>query len=173
MWLHMREMFFISDTHFGHKNIITFKKENGELIRSFDDLESMHELIIDRWNSIVGDNDIVVHCGDVAFGRPPFYNCMRRLNGNKILIKGNHDTLDMLDYAEFFNEIHGLRYFNGKEIACSHAPIHPESLRGFGVNVHGHMHYKKIDDPRYFNVSVEQIAYTPISIDEIRERIKG
>ena len=57
-----------------------------------------------------------------------------------------------------------------KEFWLSHAPIHPEELRD-RINIHGHVHYKNIDDARYFNVSCENIGFKPISLENIRLKV--
>ena len=88
----------------------------------------------------------------------------------KILICGNQD-LDhhtMKDLVEAYDEVYALKKY--KEFWLSHAPIHPDELRG-KVNIHGHTHYHNIADDRYVNVSMEQINYTPIELHEIRAKI--
>lgn len=78
--------FYISDTHFGHKNI---SKLAG---RPFDEVTDMNEVIVARWNSVVGADDTVYHLGDVALGSiRESLEYIKRLNGSKVLIIGNHD----------------------------------------------------------------------------------
>ena len=168
----MSNLFFISDTHFGHKNILTFRGEDGNLIRpGFDSIEEMNETIIERWNKTVGDQDKVIHCGDVAFGRDALKLC-HRLKGIKHLVMGNHDGQCIAEYAKIFNKIFGVKYIGKDEAICTHVPIHDNSLRRFGLNIHGHLHEKKLITGKHFNVSVEQINYIPISLEEIKERLK-
>ena len=77
--------YFTSDTHFGHANIIKFCN------RPFKNVEEMNQKLIENWNSVVGPNDLVFHLGDFAFGGQPLWRYIReQLNGNIILIKGNH-----------------------------------------------------------------------------------
>lgn len=164
----MSNLFFISDTHFGHKNILTFKDDFGKSLREgFEDIEEMNEYIIAMWNHKVGSQDKVIHCGDVAFGKEALKLC-QRLNGIKYLVLGNHDTMALNEYAKVFTKIFGVKYIGGDEAICTHVPVHPSSLRRFVLNIHGHLHEKHIDDARYFNVSVEQIGYTPIELEEIK-----
>lgn len=79
-------IWFTSDTHFGHKNIIRYAN------RPFDDVTHMNEMLVHNWNSVVHPDDTVYHLGDVALG--PIRESLayiRRLNGRKVLITGNHD----------------------------------------------------------------------------------
>ena len=165
----MSTTFFISDTHFGHANILKFTEDDDSLIRpGFGCVEEMNEHMIKCWNSVVGPQDKVIHCGDVAFGKEALNLC-HRLKGIKYLVMGNHDNYDIHSYLDIFHKLHGVKYIGRNEAICTHVPIHNTSLRDFKVNIHGHLHTSEINDPRYFNVSVEQIDYTPISLDEIKE----
>ena len=79
-------IFFTSDTHFNHTNIIKYAQ------RPYSDAEEMNEDLIKRWNSVVGKNDIVFHLGDFMFGNiNRFWEFRSRLNGKIYLIHGNHD----------------------------------------------------------------------------------
>lgn len=81
--------FFTSDTHFSHKNIIHLGKG-----RPFTDIHHHNEMLIRNWNSTVMPDDIVIHLGDVALGPwPEGLDCVKRLNGFKILVPGNHDKI--------------------------------------------------------------------------------
>lgn len=163
-------LFFISDTHFGHANILTFTGVNGENIRSFASVEEMDETMVERWNKTVKPTDHIYHLGDVTIHKR-YLTTVKRLNGRKRLLRGNHDVFKTKDYlACGFEEISAYRVFQ-PFIFC-HIPIHPASLGRFGANVHGHIHERSLDDPRYINVSVEQIDYTPISLDELRAKME-
>ncbi len=164
----MANLFFISDTHFGHKNILTFESDEGNPIRAFSCIEEMNEHMVQAWNNTVGKQDKVIHCGDVAFGKEALQHC-GRLNGTKHLVLGNHDTYATHEYLRFFSKIYGSKYI-GKEAICTHIPIHEGSFRGRSINIHGHLHTKVIGGP-YFNVSVERVNYTPISLEEIKQRM--
>jgi len=161
-------IFFIGDTHFGHRNILTFLREDGTPLRNFPSIEEHDEHLVERWNSVVRDEDTVYHMGDVVMNRrclPIVY----RLKGKKILIRGNHDTAPTTELMQYFEEIYGTHNF--KDMILSHVPIAKECLDRFGVNVHGHLHGGSMNDPKYYNVSVEQINYTPISLEQLREKI--
>jgi len=84
----MREptVYFTSDTHFSHKNIIEYCG------RPFTDVEHMNAALVDAWNHTVSPDDTVYHLGDIALGGiPKTLEIIRQLNGHKILIPGNHD----------------------------------------------------------------------------------
>lgn len=161
-------IFLIGDTHFGHKNILTFTREDGSPLRNFSSIEEMDEYLVEKWNSVVKDDDTVYHLGDVVMNRKNLH-IVHRLKGKKILIRGNHDSAPISELLQYFQEIYGTHNF--KDMILSHIPIAEECLDRFGVNVHGHLHAKSMNNPKYFNVSVEQIGYTPISLEELRKRI--
>ena len=165
----MSEIFVISDTHFGHKNILNFEFE-GEKLRDFDSLDEMHETIINRWNNVVTKKDIVYHLGDVASPKNGL-NLLHMLNGRKRLVRGNHDNFKINLYREYFSEIHGVRQING--LWLTHVPMHPHSVLQPRVkaNIHGHLHADKIAHPRWINVCVECTDYTPISFTNILENL--
>lgn len=166
----MSEVFVISDTHFGHDKILTFEHE-GKPLRPFGSLTEMHVEMIDRWNSIVTPQDKVYHLGDVAFSRESL-KILGLLNGKKRLIRGNHDLFKLKEYTQYFVEVYGERHINGAWL--THVPMHQGSVdqARVKVNIHGHLHANQIDHPKYRNVSVECINYTPISLDQIMEELE-
>jgi calcineurin-like phosphoesterase family protein len=186
----MPNTFFIGDTHFGHANILTFKDNDGKPLRPFASVEEMDETMVDNWNRVVNNNDIVYHLGDVAMNRKHLA-ILERCKGTKKLIRGNHDTAPMRFYLRHFDQIHGAKVFSmpedmgGGGFIATHIPVHEQSLGRNRVNIHGHLHCNHItkpkwltypeayleNDPRYMNLCVEQIDYTPISISEIHKRI--
>ena len=89
------KVFFTSDTHFGHKNIIKYCN------RPFSDIDEMNKVLINNWNKVVSEGDIVFHLGDFAFGGFPLWESIRsRLNGSIYLIRGNHDFKQNLQNKE-------------------------------------------------------------------------
>jgi calcineurin-like phosphoesterase family protein len=105
---------------------------------------------------------------------------MRRLNGDKVLIRGNHDIFRDDEYREHFRELRAYHVMNG--MILSHIPIHEESLGRFGVNIHGHLHANRVMkwgmrsereiDTRYHCVCVEQTDFRPILFEDVIKRIK-
>ena len=184
--------FVISDTHFGHTNSWEkFKLEDGSPLRPFTSTEEMDETMIERWNAKVKPGDTVYHLGDVVINQKSLH-LVSRLNGRKILIRGNHDIFKDKQYRDVgFEQLHGVRVFVDKFI-LSHIPLHPECVtERFKVNVHGHLHANEITrkivtkpfapvgqqevidqiDPRYLCVSVEHTNYEPLHFDEVQARI--
>ena len=171
----MPAVFLTSDTHFGHAGVCRFLRDDGfTKLRPWDDPNEMDEEMVKRWNETVRPNDKVYHLGDVVINRKSLA-ILRRLNGDKVLIKGNHDIFKLTDYTAHFRDVRAYHVMNG--LILSHVPIHPESLGRFGCNIHGHLHANRVTkdgviDPRYFNVCVEQTDFRPMLFEEVCKRIK-
>lgn len=165
----MTKTWVCADHHFGHRNILTFKREDGTLIRGsvFKDIEEHDEELIRRHNDLVEHGDRVYMLGDVAINRRCLHS-LSRLNGRKVLVKGNHDIFQLKDYLPYFDDIRSYVVQKDKDnnkIIMSHIPIHPESLGRFDTNIHGHLHQNKvINDDRYVCVSMEHLNYYPIEV---------
>jgi calcineurin-like phosphoesterase family protein len=146
-------------THFGHYNIIRLAN------RPFKSLEEMDEVLIENWNKTVKPGDTIIHHGDFSYkgGKSP-EDYLRKLNGNIIRIRGNHDQKNW-GYADY--------EFNHKDtkIVCYHYPI--EEWNGYfrgAIHTHCHTHKPTLKSAeRRFNVTVEACNYKPISIDELME----
>lgn len=165
----MTNTFLTSDTHFGHANILTFKKKDGSLLREgFKDIKEHDLELIKRWNYVVGKNDRVYHLGDIGFTNFPYIkNIFDALNGTKVLIKGNHDNFKLSQYAQIFKDVRSIHVLD--KIALTHIPIHLYSLDRWKGNVHGHLHENTLEDKRYMNICVEHINYTPVEFEVVRE----
>ena len=163
----MTKTFLISDTHFGHENILNFKTAEGNLLRKFSDIHHHDEFMISNWNKTVGPEDKVYHLGDVGFiSFTRMKDIFDRLNGTKILIKGNHDNYKLSQYAQIFKDVRAYHVLD--RFVLSHVPIHPYSLDRWKANIHGHLHSNKLDDPKYINICVEHTHYTPVDFESIR-----
>jgi calcineurin-like phosphoesterase family protein len=124
--------------------------------------------------------------GDVVINRKSL-KTLSRLNGDKVLIRGNHDIFRDEEYREYFRELRAYHVMNG--MILSHIPVHEASLGRFGVNIHGHLHatrvkkargvdaktgavlYSTETDVRYHCVCVEQTDFRPILLDDVYKRI--
>ena len=179
----MPSVFLVSDTHFGHKGVCHFTLNDGVTkLRPFDTPEEMDEFMVEAWNAKVRPNDKVYHLGDVVMHRRSL-SIMDRLNGDKVLIRGNHDIFKDDDYRKYFRELRAYHVMNG--MILSHIPIHSDSLGRFGVNIHGHTHANRVMVPlatsgvldkidvRYHCVCVEQTDFAPILLEDVLDRIRA
>jgi calcineurin-like phosphoesterase family protein len=148
-------IFFTGCTHFGHANIIKLTN------RPFDTVEEMDAALITNWNATVGDDDVVYHVGDVAFGAD-YRNWTRHLKGTIHYLRGNHDK-----QGEHWVSMWTLKNVDvvGKVIMC-HYPI--EEWDGWwrgSIHVHAHTHGKElVSAPRRFNVGVDANNFRPVSL---------
>ena len=175
----MPSVFLVSDTHFGHAGVCRFLRDDGTKLRPWDSPEEMDEHMVKVWNETVKPTDKVYHLGDVVINRKAL-SILHRLNGDKVLINGNHDIFKLEDYTKHFRDIRGYHVMNG--MILSHIPLHPESLGRFGVNIHGHLHSNRVMmdngyggrviDPRYHSVCVEMTDFRPILFEDVLKRIQ-
>lgn len=167
----MPNVLVVSDHHFDHANILNFKKPDGSPLRVFKDVSHMNEYMVERHNSIVRPQDKVYFLGDVAI-KDTGINYLKRLNGHKRLILGNHDYANMRLYQPYFEAIYSSRMLD--KMLFTHIPVHPLSLGKAIANVHGHTHAGLSDDhfgKQYFNVCVEVLDYTPISLEDLKKKV--
>jgi calcineurin-like phosphoesterase family protein len=177
--------FLIGCTHFGHEKMYKFVDIYGNKVRPFENAKEADAVMLENWNSVVGVGDKVYVLGDVAVTSESL-SILKKCNGKKVLIQGNHDNLSVAEYMKYFKDIRSSHKLDGEIL--SHIPIHLDSLwrekkNKNWLNIHAHLHQKYVtlapnhiqiingmrsEDPRYFSVCVERIGYKPISIDEIR-----
>lgn len=163
-----REIFVVSDTHFNHANILKFLDKDGAIFRPFPSAEEMNETMVDRWNAVVRDQDIIWHLGDVYFrDGATASTILRRLRGRKRLILGNHDNGKDQILLNNFQKIAMWRCWPDFGIVMSHVPMHESNLRGL-KNVHGHIHQNDSPPGPYQNVCVEKTNWGPVNIEELR-----
>jgi len=179
----MAEHWVVSDTHFGHENIIAYAG------RPFSNAGEMDAYMVQIWNERVRPEDHVYHLGDVTMERSSnrvewFYGLMRSLHGHKRLVLGNHDHLPIETYLRAgFAKVRGTGNWWGNGMLLSHFPVHPSSIGIRSIAcVHGHIHEKPSPPPvvrdtdgariPYINVCVEQTGYGPIHRDEIHALIR-
>ncbi|NQY06410.1 MAG: metallophosphoesterase family protein [Flavobacteriaceae bacterium] len=171
----MNHIYFTSDHHFGHKNIIEYSN------RPFDNIDKMDEELIRRWNSKIQPQDNVYHIGDVGLTTPErMKDILDRLNGNIFLIKGNHEHA-ALTYRERFTwvkDYHELKVKdpdapNGSQtIVLLHyaMKVWRSSFRGTW-HLYGHSHGSLPNDPNSlsFDVGVDCHNYYPLSYQEVKD----
>lgn len=165
----MNKEYFIADTHFGHRQIIDYED------RPFTSVEEMDEILIKNWNETVDNNDTIYMLGDFAFyDKDKIKEICSKLNGNKILVKGNHDTLSVKDYMECgFIEVSSYPIIVNGFFILSHAPLYMNNNMPY-VNIFGHVHNNGIYtdySKKSFCACVERIEYKPVSLEYIKEQI--
>ena len=162
--------FYISDTHFGHENIMRLCN------RPFKTAEEQDEVIINNWNNTVSKNDTVYILGDFCFraGKDPEYY-LEKLNGKKILINGNHDGVIMKNirkYSKYFEKIVPYLEINddGSKIILCHYPM--VEWNGYfhnSLHFYGHIH-NNIENDAYkimknvknaYNVGADILDFSP------------
>ena len=171
----MNNIWFTSDHHFGHKNIISYSK------RPFASVEQMDETMISRWNEKVAPQDEVYHLGDVGLCSPAkLQQILERLNGKIYLITGNHETSALVcsdkfewvkDYHELLvpdSEAHG----NQRLIVLLHYAMRVWNVSHHGSwHLYGHSHGSLPDDKTSlsFDVGVDSHNFYPISYEEVKK----
>ena len=143
-------------------------------LRPWNTPEDMDEAMVARWNSVVKPKDRVYHLGDVVINRRALPT-LKRLNGRKVLVKGNHDIFKLSDYAPYFDDIRAYHVLDGKIL--SHIPVYRDGLVRFGTNIHGHLHDRRVldhegnPDPKYYSVCVELHDFTPVEFSVVNKHI--
>jgi len=161
----MSDIFFTSDQHFNHANIIKYCN------RPYASTEEMNEALVENYNNIIGPTDTVYHLGDLTWGAFD----LDRLNGNKTLIIGNHDKVSQV--GQYFSECYHYLELNkvipkGRALVLMHFPI--ESWNGKfhkSIHLHGHTH-GTMDNTGLlrFDVGVDSWDMKPVSLTEILEK---
>lgn len=159
--------FLVADTHFGHQRVCEFSEKHGDKLRPWDNADEMDEEMIQLWNEVVRPRDKVIHLGDVAL-RKQHVETMSKLNGKKVLIKGNHDVFDLATYTPHFYDIAG--GFSLDRFILTHIPVADHQKYRYRGNIHGHLHSESLPDSWYQCVSVEQTGFKPILFEEVKAR---
>ena len=153
--------FVSADHHFGHRNIILFE-QNGVIGRTkngvpFRDIYEHDAWLIRQHNSVVQPEDRCYFLGDFLFNGN-LEEILNQMNGEKILVAGNHDTYTAQEYLDAgFADVRGIVILKRqkRKLALTHVPIHLGDR--WALNIHGHMHSWSMPDPRYQCVSIEQL----------------
>ena len=179
--LPLDKIWFTSDPHFMHTNIMKYTD------RKFKDVDEMNETLINNWNNVVKDDDLIFCLGDFALGNEKgCHEILKRLNGHKALIKGNHEKT-VLNKSYNIDEFDGgiyerleIRVIDEEvsnefqDIVLSHYPMlawnksHRGSWSLFG-HVHGIFDGKPFLSPNQLDVGVDSHNYTPISYEKVKE----
>lgn len=172
------KVFFISDTHFNHKNAIEYNN------RPFNSVEEMNEEMIKNWNKVVPKDGIVFHIGDFAFGGSSVWkSIIPRLNGDIYLVLGNHDIRNWRNgYTQYFKQVAHQMYVNisGYRLVLNHFPFaalpQDTDCETPIIQIFGHVHHKEQEDRlnlqrTQYNVCADLNNYTPISFVEILNKL--
>jgi len=163
------DAWIISDTHFGHKHIIDYAN------RPFSCVSEMDDAIVDNWNSVVGKHDQVVFLGDFSLTPGNVIKSYRiALNGEIFILLGNHDRSHSVTWwlEAGFNDVIEYPFIYKDYFILSHEPVDWVSERLPILNIHGHIHEKTHYglQNNHYNVSVENINYTPVRLQSILEK---
>jgi calcineurin-like phosphoesterase family protein len=167
-WKGGRVIWFTSDTHFGHDNIIRYCN------RPFRSIEEMDRNIICRWNEVVKPDDTVYFLGDFCFGHPDKYT--KQLNGKIFYINGSHDKnmrgrILSNDIACLDNAIND-EYGNPRKIVICHYAMRSWPLSHYASwHLFGHHHGKLEPYGLSFDVGVDCWGYYPVSLDEVAHKM--
>ena len=160
-----RNIWFTSDHHFWHRNIIKFSN------RPFDDIYHMNEILIQNWNNVVKPEDKVYHLGDIALCSKNYvYQILDRLNGSVCLVKGNHDKINSsFTGFEWIKDYYELTINKKTKLVLMHFPIESWNKKHHGsIHLHGHTHdTNKITGLRRVHIGVDAHSYTPVHVDAV------
>ena len=173
-------VYFTSDLHFGHKNIIRFDN------RPFTSVEEMDEVLIRNWNKKVKEDDLVYILGDISwYNDAKTCEIFERLNGRKVLIKGNHDRVHgkIKNYFEEITDYKEITLPGNKHITLCHYPIVFFNRHHYGAFMfYGHVHnsheWQMTENYKFeleqldiccnmFNVGTMVHNYEPVTFEEI------
>lgn len=168
------EIWFTSDTHFHHRNLMQHYAHRSV----FADEVEMTEFQITLWNSLIKPKDIVYHIGDFgAYHHADSIAVVKRLNGRKHLVPGNHD-IKLIKQAEFTRHWTEVFPYSYKEISVDkqkiilcHYPIWEwNQLHRGSWHLHGHLHGKPHGIPgKILDVGVDGNALRPYNLSDVRE----
>jgi calcineurin-like phosphoesterase family protein len=167
-------LYFTSDTHFGHHNILRYCN------RPFDNIDDHDNALVDNWCSVVKKGDTVYHLGDFGYTKDieRLRKICNRLTGNIVLIRGNHDTnLDSLKFRfQAIKDTHLLstKVLDSKvRLFLSHYPHRTWQHRPRDCyHLYGHVHGNMGSYGLSFDVGVDCWHYRPISIVEVHSYVK-
>lgn len=163
-------IFFTSDTHFNHERTLTVSNS----ARPFSCVKEMNQTIIERWNTVVNDGDLVYHLGDLCL-LSQMDIWLQQLKGRKILIQGNHDTKERLRNAIGWEEVHNyleIKVEKTRLFLCHYAMRTWHHSHKGTLHLYGHSHGNLPGDSQSLDVGVDCWGFSPITLEEIKERLK-
>lgn len=152
----------IGDIHLGSNGL--FKRIYS---RDFATMEAYHTAVLNNITSRITKQSILLFLGDLGY-REYFEDFFPKIDCYKILIKGNHDTYSDDTYYKYFDEVYSHPLFYTPRIVFSHIPIPTEQ----GVlNIHGHTHEIDLDSKDHFNICVERVGYSLVTMKWISKQV--
>lgn len=169
-------VWFTSDTHFSHKNIIDYCN------RPYETIKEMNEALVENWNDCIAPDDTVFHLGDVCMGgKNTVDNWIPKLNGEVTVIRGNHDykkrETDMVNHGWDVVEGYYIFYWHSMLFYLVHNPGHIKDVPKGAVILYGHVHDAAPHGPHRINghlayhVGVDTNDYKPVSLDKIIDEL--
>lgn len=163
-----RNIWFTSDTHFGHAKVIEYCD------RPFNDIHEMDRKLIKRWNTKVKKGDLVWHLGDFALASKEYVaDIVSHLHGEIRLIKGNHDTRSSQWFRDIgFSQVYDYPIIVDEFIVLSHNPMPFVPSTGM-INLYGHIHNSLMFETWgkwCACMCVERHDYAPVHMKEIVAR---
>lgn len=167
-------IYFTSDTHLGHNNIVKYCH------RPFSTIEEMDSTLIANWNSVVKPNDTIYHLGDFSFKGGSAEHYLDKLNGKINFIWGNHDQAlkkyknqkwDPYQEVNFLGNMANIE-INGQMIVLNHYAMKVWEKSHYGSwHLYGHSHSTLPDDPHSLSidVGVDCFNYIPVSFEQIKD----
>ncbi len=182
-----KHLFFTSDTHFDHANIIRYCN------RPWNTVEEMNEGLVERWNAKVGPDDTVFHLGDFCFaGSAEWKKWRNKLNGHIILVRGNHDRKMSSSMEGLFDAVFSQLQLtiDGRSVYLNHYPFLTyggcwRNEKDAVWQLFGHVHSGVLSSegkdigrlnmlfPYQYDVGVDNNNFTPISWEDVKIRIKN
>lgn len=172
--------YYTSDTHYFHKNVILYCTRPFRTLDGQPDVDAMHETMIRLWNDRVGPDDHVFHLGDFAFGaKDKQTDILKRLNGHKWLVRGNHDgsvqRMRQIGFEEVFEDGFHTDAATGLVVYLRHKP-RPGWLEELpwaeacAAHLHGHVHELYARRDNMINVGVDASWFMPLTLEELLQR---
>jgi calcineurin-like phosphoesterase family protein len=167
---------FTSDQHLNHVNILKYDR------RPFRDIDEMRRVIVDRYNATVPENGVTLWLGDAFLGmsKDDATGLLESMNGQKILVRGNHDRKGKQWFLDVGFMAVGDTYLIEDEVVgcvmCVHNPINAATSKGTDAVIHGHKHstspYSSLNGIQRYDVGVIANGYYPISYRDVMIELK-